>query len=83
MQRTLISVLTVIGLASTAAIPAMAQDFLCRQATGCVAQIPENGQLKTVVFRRGDIVSTEEGWIVDPKDGWMKIKSKEIGNTAR
>ena len=75
MKRTVVPILTVIGLTAIMAIPTYARDYRCKDVSGCIAQIPENGQLKTVLFRKGDIISTEEGWIVNPTNGWAKVKS--------
>jgi len=57
-------------------VPTEAQDFQCRNAAGCVARRPVNGTLQSVNFRKGDLVSTDDGWIVDPDDGWKKVRSK-------
>ena len=56
---------------------AFASDYQCRETNGCTALISENGQLKTVNFRKGDIVCTEDGWIVSTEDGWKKLKRKK------
>ena len=75
MKRTVVPVLAVIGLTAIMAIPIQAQNYRCKDVSGCLAQIPENGQLKTVLFRKGDIISTEEGWVINPTNGWAKVKS--------
>jgi hypothetical protein len=59
-----------------AAVSLHAEDYLCRNGAGCTASIVEDGSLQEVVFRRGDIVSTEAGWIVSPEDGWVKVRAK-------
>lgn len=56
---------------------AWASDWQCRDSNGCTAQISENGQLKTVSFRRGEIVCTEDGWIVSTETGWKKLKARK------
>ena len=58
-------------------LPAQAHDFQCRNTAGCVARRPVNGQLETFNFRKGDLVSTDDGWIVDTDDGWKKVRSKK------
>lgn len=79
MRRSIVLALAALGLVSATAITTYAQDYRCQRPGGCLAQIPENGQLRTVEFRRGDLISTSEGWIVNPNAGWKKIRS---GGTA-
>lgn len=69
MLRTLTALLLLAG-------SALGADYQCRNTFGCTAQISENGQLKTVNFRKGDIICTEDGWIVSTEDGWKKLKPK-------
>jgi len=57
-------------------IPARAEDYQCDDDAGCTARINEDGELQEVVFRKGDMVSTEAGWIVSPDDGWVKVRTK-------
>ena len=76
MKRTFAHLLTAIGLVSTAALPLSAEDYQCQRAAGCVAQIPCDGELSEIAFRKGDIVSTDDGWIVSLADGWSKVRSK-------
>lgn len=52
-----------------------AEEYQCVLADGCSAQITRDGELQTVDFRRGDIVSTEVGWLVSPDDGWEKVRT--------
>ena len=75
MNRTLAHVLTAAITLVSAAVETQAADYQCRESNGCTAQISENGQLKTVSFRKGDIVCTEDGWIVSTEDGWKRLKS--------
>ncbi len=79
MHRTLAHVLTAASALGFAAVSTHASDYQCRQTNGCTAEISEDGQLKTVNFRKGDIVSTEDGWIVSTEDGWEKLKTKQTG----
>lgn len=64
-----------------AAAPVGAQDYQCRNASGCVATIYQDGASRKVLFRKGDLVSTASGWAVDPKDGWVKVPSGKRGNS--
>ena len=63
-------------------IPARAEDYQCGEDAGCTARISEDGELQEVVFRKGDLVSTESGWVVSPDDGWVKVKTK-VGHGQR
>lgn len=73
----------VLVLLGIAAMPLWAADYQCREPDGCWAQISENGQLRTVEFRKPDIVCTEDGWIVSTTGcatghrpcGWEKMKT--------
>ena len=53
-----------------------AEDYKCTDDAGCSARINEDGELQEVTFRKGDLVSTEAGWIVSQDDGWVKVKPK-------
>ena len=57
-------------LASAAA----AEDYQCRWAHGCSAEITQNGETSEVIFNKGDIVNTDAGWVVSSSDGWAKIR---------
>lgn len=57
--------------------PAHAEDYQCTDDAGCSARITEDGELQEVTFRKGDLVSTEAGWIVSTDDGWVKVKTKD------
>ena len=50
-----------------------AEDYQCRKAGGCKASITLNGVVKTVRFRRGDLLSNEDGWKIKTEDGWVKV----------
>lgn len=52
-----------------------AEDYQCNNDAGCTARITEDGELQDVSFRKGDIVSTEAGWVVSPDDGWEKVRT--------
>lgn len=55
------------------ALGAFADDYQCTSDTGCTAQQPTENGTRTVSFRKGDIVSTTGGWIVNPSDGWDEV----------
>ena len=63
-------------LVVAAGISAYAEDYQCDDDAGCSARINEDGELREVVFRKGDLVSTEAGWVVSPDDGWVKVRTK-------
>ncbi len=81
MKRTIAHVLTAAVTLAAAAGSAYAADYQCREANGCTAEISQNGQLVTVNFRKGDIISTEDGWLVSTEDGWEKLKAKKQANS--
>ena len=66
-------------LAMAAGFPASAEDYQCGDDAGCTARVTEDGELQEAVFRKGDLVSTEAGWVVSPDDGWVKVKTKDRG----
>jgi hypothetical protein len=49
-----------------------ASDHICRTVT-CDAYKIVGGELQKTVFARGDIVSTESGWIVSQTLGWDQL----------
>lgn len=55
---------------------ASAEDYRCTDPQGCTAHITEDGEPRTETFRRGDIVSTEDGWTI-PDAGWKKLHQKD------
>ena len=79
MKNASARVLSAVLLLVTAGISSHAEDYQCRAPSGCTARIVENGQIQTVVFRKGDLISTEAGWIVSPEDGWIKLKNDGFG----
>ena len=58
---------------ATMAYVAIADDYQCTSAKGCNALVSTEGGVKRVKFRKGDIVSTGGGWVVNPADGWSKV----------
>lgn len=68
-------------LVLAAALPSHAEDYQCGNDAGCTARITEDGEVQEVVFRKGDLVSTEAGWVVSPDDGWVKVRAN--GHSSR
>lgn len=66
-------------LLSLTALSVSAEDYQCIQAAGCPARGEEDGQVFEVLFRKGDIISTEAGWLVSPSDGWAKVRTRMVG----
>ena len=56
---------------------AFAEDYQCRDNDGCAATISTGGVQRVVNFRKGDVVSTDSGWVIAPDDGWAKIRSRK------
>lgn len=83
MRRTIIRLLSVAAVAALACNVSIAKDYQCREMNGCVAQKVINGVLQTVSFRKGDLISTQDGWVVDSSLGWKKIKSKPRGRVPQ
>lgn len=77
MKNASARVLSAVLLLVTAELSLHAEDFQCRFVAGCTARIVENGQVQEVVFRKGDLISTEAGWIVSPEEGWVKLRNKD------
>ncbi len=76
MRITLPRVIAVAGLVAAAPAPS-AEIYQCRDVTGCVATInTDDGNQKKVIFRKGDVVSTDAGWVVSTDDGWYRLRSK-------
>jgi len=63
-------------IASVLVSVASAGDYRCN-ATNCTGKIccDESGNLRTVTFDQGDVVSTEAGWIVNTANGWALTSS--------
>ncbi len=80
MHRTIAHALSALAIVAVAGLPTYAQDFQCRQAAGCVAGKPVNGTMKEMRFRKGDLISTEDGWVVNPDNGWKKVRSKSVNS---
>jgi hypothetical protein len=66
--------LVLILWAILAADSAARDNFQCIYDTGCKAIMPVDGKCVTKNFKKGDIISTSSGWIVNPTGtGWRKI----------
>lgn len=52
-----------------------AEDYQCFNVNGCLGRHVEDGVLIDEVFRYGDMVSTDAGYMVSTDDGWIKIKT--------
>ena len=50
-----------------------ADDYQCTSDSGCTAMQSTDNGTRTVTFKKGDIVSTSGGWIVNPVDGWDRV----------
>ena len=59
-----------------AAPASRAGDYKCTDSAGCVARKSVNGKLLMTNFRKGDLISTKDGWIINPDDGWSKVRTK-------
>ena len=77
MRKALARRVPAVLLLMVAGLTAHAEDYQCTSDAGCTARITEDGELQEVVFRKGDLVSTEAGWVVSPDDGWVKVKTKD------
>jgi len=73
MKKYLLAILSLIVFSGFA----ISEDFKCTRDCGCKARITEDGAIKDVTFRKGDLISTEAGWVVTPDDGWLKIRTKD------
>lgn len=75
MTAPMVRSLAAAWLVLAVALPAQAEDYKCSNDAGCSARITEDGELQEVLFRKGDMVSTEAGWVVSPDDGWVKVRA--------
>ncbi|HEX6885800.1 MAG TPA: hypothetical protein VF530_20670 [Planctomycetota bacterium] len=81
MTRAKVRLVAASAFALAAGLLVHAEDYKCTQEAGCTAQINEDGELEEVTFRKGDLVSTEDGWVVSQDDGWVKVKKKPGGGS--
>ena len=69
---------TAVAFLMVAAPSPSAELYQCQDTTGCVATFNgDDGIQKKVVFRKGDIVSTDAGWVVSTNEGWVKLRSRD------
>ena len=48
--------------------------YQCKSTKGCVATFnADDGKQIQRTFRKGDILSTDAGWVVSTNDGWEKL----------
>ena len=65
-------------------LAAHAEIYQCRDVTGCVATIHDDqGNQRKVIFRKGDVVSTDAGWVVSTDDGWYRLRTRNNGHAPR
>jgi hypothetical protein len=76
MTRAKVRLVPAALFAAVAGLIAHAEDYKCDDDAGCTARRNEGGELTEVSFRKGDLVSTEDGWVVSTDDGWVKVKQK-------
>jgi hypothetical protein len=57
---------------ATTAWSSFGEQFRCKNAGGCAASITTGGRTRTVVFRKGDMIETDSGWVVNPELGWER-----------
>ena len=79
MKRTIALALSVFALVAMAAPVSQAGGtYRCTKPAGCVARKAKSGGGQMAQrFRKGDLISTKEGWIVNPEDGWDKQRSSK------
>lgn len=58
-------------LAAVWCAPAAGDDFKCDDISGCNALNTSTGSV--ITFRKGDIVSTERGFVVAGDNGWVGV----------
>ena len=77
MRRTTLPRMIAAAAIVAAAEAPSAEIYQCQEVTGCVATFnTDDGVKKRVIFRKGDIVSTDAGWVVSTDDGWVKLRSR-------
>ena len=55
-----------------------ADDYMCVDPKGCEAVLSNESGVRTVRFRKGDVVQTGAGWVVDPAKGWKRVDIWEV-----
>jgi len=69
LKRVILSAIVV----SATAWSSFGEQFQCQTAAGCPASMTTGGRTKTVVFRKGDVIDTDGGWIVNTELGWKSV----------
>ena len=70
--------LTVIALVAIFAPASQAGgNYRCKQPAGCFATKTSNGKVTTTKFREGDLISTKNGWTVNPTEGWERQRLRK------
>jgi len=59
-----------------------AQNYQCQNIGGCSASIDTGGVSKVVSFRKGDLIDTDSGWVINPKEGWSKVMEIDRGDAG-
>lgn len=73
MKITLTRVIWTAFFAFATAWSSFGEQYQCQDAGGCAASRTSGGKTSTVVFRKGDIVDTDAGWVVTTELGWSKV----------
>ena len=60
-------------VAAALGLTAGADEYLCDDTAGCVAELDTPEGTRTVTFRQGDMINTDDGWVVDTADGWSRL----------
>ena len=62
---------------------AQADDYVCTREEGCDAKKDAPGGRQRVRFYEGDVLSSADGWLVEPEDGWQDLDSSAGPRSAR
>ena len=79
MKASITRVLAMACFFTAGGLTSFAEDYQCQDSGGCSAVILEDGKEREVTFRKGDLVSTDSGWVVSPDDGWVKVRATPTG----
>ena len=52
-------------------------DFICESAAGCWGVRAVPGGTQKILFRNGDYVSTDDGWVLREVDGWRRVRNRQ------
>ena len=73
MKVPVLKVLLSLTAVAATSVVALADDYQCTSDTGCTASESTEKGTRKVKFKKGDIISTSSGWIVNPANGWSKV----------